>query len=249
MLNKTIFHSKFKKRLLSLNESIYMKNCLRKFFNLQEYEGKVLFKKYGLNVEECYLVKTTEEALYYSEKFKNQAFMKCQVHAGGRGKGHLTSGLQGGVQLCKTTEDVKKFSKQMLGHNLITIQTPKEGLLVKSLLIAEVIDVKKQFYLAILLDRQYQGPVVLSSNEGGMDIEEVAKKKPESIIYTPIDVRKGITEENMKNIVSKLNFTDYERTQAVEQIKKLYELFIKHDVTQLEINPWAADSKGKVKFF
>jgi succinyl-CoA synthetase beta subunit len=217
-----------------------------KFFNLHEYEAKVLLKRNGLTVEECYLVKTTQEALYYAERLKNNAVIKCQVEAGGRGKGRLTSGLQGGVQICKSAEDVKRYSKQMLGHNLITIQTPKEGLLVKSLLIAEIIEVKKLFYLAMLLDRKSQAPILLASNEGGVDIEEVARTKPDAIFKQPIDVRKGLTNENISNVVNKLNFTDGERTQAVDQLKKLYELFIKFDATQIEINPWAVDSKGIV---
>lgn len=228
-------------------EQFYMKTGFMKFFNLHEYEAKVLFRRNGLTVEDCYNVKTTQEALYYAEKLNNKAVIKCQVEAGGRGKGRLTSGLQGGVQICRSAEDVKRFSNQMLGHNLITLQTPKEGLLVKTLLVAEIVDVKKLFYLALLLDRKFQGPVLLASNEGGVDIEEVARTRPDAIIKEPIDVRKGITDENINNVLSKLKFTDGERAQAADQLKKIYDMFIKYDATQIEINPWAVDSKGKVR--
>jgi succinyl-CoA synthetase beta subunit len=148
--------------------------------------------------------------------------------------------------MCNDLDDVRKYSKLMLGHNLITIQTPKEGLPVNSLLVSEVIDVKKQFYLAFLLDRKYGGPVILASNEGGVNIEEVAKKNPNAIIVQPVDVKVGITSENIQNVVNKLDFNQDQKLQAADQLKKVYEMFIKYDATQIEINPWAVDSDGKV---
>ena len=148
--------------------------------------------------------------------------------------------------MCHNLEDVRKFSDLMLGFNLITIQTPKEGLPVNSLLISEVIDVKKQLYLAFVLDRQFGGPVILASNEGGMNIEDVAKRNPNAIIVQPIDVKTGLTEENIKNVVSRLDLDLDQKTQASEQLRKVYEMFIKYDATQIEINPWAVDSAGKV---
>jgi succinyl-CoA synthetase beta subunit len=223
-----------------------MRKGMMKFFDLHEYESKVLFKKNGARVEKCALVKTTEEAVEQAKRLSGKVVLKCQVHAGGRGKGHLTSGLQGGVQMCNDLDDVRKYSKLMLGHNLITIQTPKEGLPVNSLLVSEVIDVKKQFYLAFLLDRKYGGPVILASNEGGVNIEEVAKKNPNAIIVQPVDVKVGITSENIQNVVNKLDFNQDQKLQAADQLKKVYEMFIKYDATQIEINPWAVDSDGKV---
>lgn len=159
-------------------------------------------------MENCALVKTTEEAVENARKFFGKVMIKCQVHAGGRGKGHLTSGLKGGVQMSNNLEDVLKFSNQMCGYNLITIRPPKEGLPVKSLLVSEVIDVKKQLYLAFLLDRKFGGPVILASNQGGTNIEDVAKNDPNAIIVQPIDVKVGITEQNIKNVVSKLDLDE-----------------------------------------
>lgn len=235
------------RKLMPFRESFYMRKGMMKFFDLHEYEGKVLFRQNGARVENCALVKTTEEAVEQAKKLSGKVVLKCQVHAGGRGKGHLTSGLKGGVQMCKSIEDVKKFSKQMLGYNLITIQTPKEGLPVKSLLVSEVIDVKKQFYLAFLLDRKYGGPVIIASNEGGVNIEDVAKHNPDAIIVQPIDVKLGLTAENIKNVVGKLDLDENQKKQAAEQLQKVYAMFVKYDATQIEINPWAVDSAGKVK--
>jgi len=233
-------------RVNQIKENFYLNHGLMKSLNLQEYEAKILFKNNHLDTEQFYLVKTTEEALHYSKKLNYQAILKCQVHAGGRGKGHLTSGLKGGIQICKSKEDIINFSNKMLGFNLITNQTPNEGLLVKNLLISEIIDIKKLFYLAFILDRKYQGPVILASNEGGVNIEEVSKNQPESLIVEPINILKGLTDENVMNVVSKLNFSEKERNQAIVHLRKLYNLFLKYDALQIEINPWAVDSHGKV---
>ena len=172
--------------------------------------------------------------------------IKCQVHAGGRSKGRLTSGLQGGVHVCRSEDDIKNICDQMLGHNLITNQTTKEGLPVKSLLISEIIDVKKLYYLAIILDRQSQGPIILASNEGGVDIEEIACKNPDAIIRERINVLEGLSDGKIKKIVERLSFTENERIQAIDQLKRLYRFFFKYDITQIEINPWAVDESGKV---
>lgn len=130
--------------------------------------------------------------------------MKAQVKAGGRGKGKLTSGLKGGVQICKTPEQIRDFTKQMIGYNLITHQTPADGLLVKSVLVHEGVDIDKQLYLAILHDRKNQALCVVSSTKGGMDIEEVAKEDPEAIKVHSFDIRTGLTKEDATKIVDSL---------------------------------------------
>ena len=243
---KDINSRKIFTRMIFFRESFYMRKGMMKFFDLHEYEGKVIFKRNGARVENCALVKTTEEAVVQAQKMSGKVVLKCQVHAGGRGKGYLTSGLKGGVQICNNLEDVRNYSKQMLGYNLITIQTPKDGLPVNSLLVSEMLDVKKQFYLAFLLDRKYGGPVILASNEGGVNIEDVAHKNPNAIIVQPINIKVGLTEENIKNVVSRLDLDQSQQIQAAEQLRKVYEMFIKYDATQIEINPWAVDASGKV---
>ncbi len=176
---------------------------------------------------------------------QGELVVKAQVHAGGRGKGQLSSGLKGGVKLAKSPQEAFNYAQQMIGYNLVTHQTPKDGLPVKSVLVLEAVDFNKQFYLAILLDRTFQAPVIIVSNEGGMDIEDVAKTNPSAIHYFPIDVLKGLSEENINNVVKTLNVdNEKQRAEAAQQIKKLYELFNTIDATQVEINPWITDPKG-----
>lgn len=133
----------------------------------------------------------------------------------------------------------------MIGYNLITKQTKKEGLPVKAVLVHEGVDIEKQIYLAILLDRKFQGPAIVASKNGGMEIEEVAHNHPESIFVQPIDIKKGITKELGEKVVKELGLMDY-KDQAIEQIEKLYKMFMKIDSTQIEINPWALTPQGKL---
>ena len=128
----------------------------------------------------------------------------------------------------------------MIGYNLITHQTPPEGLLVKSVLVHEGVDIDKQLYLAILHDRKNQALCVVSSTKGGMDIEEVAKDDPEAIKVHSFDIRKGLTKDDAIKIVDSLELPAGKlRDQGIDQLLKLYEMFIKLDATQIEVNPWA----------
>lgn len=151
----------------------------------------------------------------------------------------MTSGLKGGVHICRTPEEVADKTKQMIGYNLITHQTPPEGLLVKTVLVHEGVDIDKQLYLALLHDRKNQGLCVVSSTKGGMDIEEVAEKDPSAIKVHKIDIRNGLTDKIAEEIVDSLELTGKLRSQGIEQLKKLYTMFNKLDATQIEVNPWA----------
>jgi len=169
--------------------------------------------------------------------------VKAQVLAGGRGKGHLTSGLQGGVQINPDPVKISDYTRQMIGYNLHTNQTPPEGLKVNKVMIVEAADIKKELYLAMLLDRAHQGVVVVASTEGGMDIEEVAEKSPEKVHTIPVkDARRGIQENEIMQVIKCLEL-DKEGPHMVQfakaEIQKLYKLFVNKDCTQLEINPIA----------
>jgi len=236
----------FSSKLLRSNTINTFYKSARKFFDLHEYQSKIILGNFGLPVQKGDLAQSPEEALKVAKSLQGELVVKAQVHAGGRGKGHLTSGLKGGVKLVNSAEEVHHLTKQMIGYNLITHQTPKEGLLVKSVLVLEAVDLKKQFYIAIVLDRTFQAPVIIVSNEGGMDIEDVAKTNPDAIKYFPVDVLKGLTEETVRKVTDFLNVdNETQRKQAVDQVKKLYDLFIKTDSTQIEINPWITDAKGE----
>ena len=239
-----MFSSKMILKSKSLSSKRFYKGVFRNF-DLHEYQSKIILGNFGLPVQKGDLAKSSEEALSLAKTLQGELVIKAQVHAGGRGKGHLTSGMKGGVKLANSAEEVYNYAKQMIGYNLITHQTPKDGLLVKSVLVLEAVDLKKQFYIAIVLDRFHQAPVIIISNEGGMDIEDVAKTNPDAIKYFPVDVLKGLTDDIVKKVTDFLNVdNELQRKQAVDQVKKLYELFVKTDSTQIEINPWITDAKG-----
>lgn len=156
----------------------------------------------------------------------------------------MTSGLKGGVKLCKTPAEIETFTNQMIGYNLITHQTRKEGLKVNAVLVHEAVDIDRQIYLAFILDRQTQSPALVASKFGGMEIEEVAKTHPESIIVHPIDISKGFLNEDAIKVASQLGLDEEPfLSQAIKQMQLLYKMFLDNDCTQVEINPWATDPK------
>src|SRR3954464_13435880 len=154
--------------------------------NIHEYQAKQLLAQCGVAVPPGDVCSTPEEAKTIAEKLfakgEKLVFVKSQIHAGGRGKGTFKSGFQGGVKLCKTADDVYEKAKAMLGQVLVTKQTGPDGRLVSKLLVAAAPEIKKEFYLAVLLDRASSRPLMMASREGGVDIEEVAAKHPEAII-------------------------------------------------------------------
>lgn len=137
-------------------------------FHLHEYQSKMIMNDFGVTVQKGGIALSPESAFEVSAPLnpKGGLIVKAQVHAGGRGKGHLTSGLKGGVQIAKTPEEVANYTKQMLGYNLTTKQTKPEGLPVKAVLIHEGVDIERQIYIGLLMDRKYGGPVILASKNG-----------------------------------------------------------------------------------
>jgi len=172
--------------------------------------------------------------------------IKAQIHAGGRGKGTFNTGFKGGVQVCKSASDIKRYAKEMLGNTLVTKQTGPQGQLTQKVLVHEGITFDKEYYFAILMDRQHNGPVMVASPFGGMDIEEVAHKSPDKIYTQAIDIVKGIQPEQTKKIAQLLGFKGSALADAQEQMSKLYNLFLSTDATQVEINPLVLASDGKV---
>src|SRR5258706_2650068 len=164
--------------------------------NIHEYQAKQLLAQYGVVVPAGDVCQTPEAARKIAEdliaKGATLIAVKSQVHAGGRGKGIFKSGYQGGVKVCKTAEDVYEKAKAMLGQVLVTKQTGADGRLVSTVLITVAPNIQKELYLAVLLDRATSRPVVMASTEGGMDIEEVAAKKPDKILKGPGDAAVGL---------------------------------------------------------
>lgn len=194
---------------------------------------------------------TPEEAEKVARKLlkenpKAELVVKSQIHAGGRGKGTFNTGFKGGVKITTKPEEVREYARQMLGNRLITAQTTPEGQLVQAVLIHEGVNFSKEKYFALLMDRAFQGPVIVFSPKGGMEIEEVAHTSPEDIHTQPIDIKEGIQPHQTKRVAEMLGFTGKEVEDAQQQMTNLYKMFIECDCTQIEVNPFVIATDGKV---
>lgn len=172
--------------------------------------------------------------------------IKAQVLAGGRGKGTFDNGLKGGVRVIYSPTEAKMFAEQMIGHSLVTKQTGADGRMCNSVYICERKFARREFYLAILMDRASQGPVIVSSSQGGMDIETVAKDSPEAITSTYINIHEGVTDDIARKIAVDIGFSEQCVEEAKDTIQKLYKVFMEKDATQIEINPLSETSDHKV---
>lgn len=174
--------------------------------------------------------------------------IKAMVLAGGRGLGKFSNGFKGGVHLCTRPGDVGRFAAQMLGNRLITKQTTSEGLPCNKVMIGERLYMRREMYISIMLDRAAGGPVFIASPAGGTSIEDVAAATPELIFKQPVDIMKGINDEQTTYLATSLGFvpgTD-SHAQCKVVLEKLYNLFCKYDCTLLEINPLAETPEGRV---
>jgi succinyl-CoA synthetase beta subunit len=207
-------------------------------------------RKHGITVQKGEVASTPAEALTIAKRLvaggAKELVIKAQIHAGGRGKGHFDTGFKGGVKVCSRPEDVERYAKEMLGHTLFTHQTGEKGQRVAKVLVHESIDFDRELYFAILLDRAHNGPVIVASQQGGMDIEEVAAKSPQAIFTRPVDIVRGITEEDTRAVAEALGFSPQKAPLAQEQMKRLYALFIEEEATQVEINPFVETKAGDI---
>ncbi|XP_023230036.1 succinate--CoA ligase [GDP-forming] subunit beta, mitochondrial-like [Centruroides sculpturatus] len=218
--------------------------------NIHEFQSKQLMADNGIQVQRFKVVDSIEQADLIANTFDVKEYViKAQILAGGRGKGTFSSGLQGGVKLTKNREDIVPLVEKMIGHKLKTKQTTGDGVLVTKVMIAEALDISRETYLAILMDRDSGGPVIVASPSGGVDIEEVAAKSPDLIFKESVDIMKGLTNTQAKALAKNLQFQGTLIDEAADQIKKLYQLFLKIDATQLEVNPFGETPDGKVVCF
>ncbi|KAI7819195.1 succinyl-CoA ligase subunit beta, mitochondrial-like protein [Gamsiella multidivaricata] len=221
-----------------------------RYLNLHEYQAKQLMAKQSINVQRFSIAETVEQAQNAAKALKaDQIVIKAQIHAGGRGKGEFSSGLKGGVHLTRDPAKVPDLVSEMLGYKLKTHQTTDDGVLVSKVMIAEALDIAKETYFAILMDRESGGPVFVGSPHGGMEIEQVAAEHPSHIHKTPIDIETGPTEQQTLDFAMKLGFQGKAVAEASEQMQKLYELFINVDAVQIEINPFGLTPDNHVVCF
>ena len=199
--------------------------------NIHEHQAKQILKKYGASVPKGDFAFTVNELIEKAKKIKTEKYvLKAQIHAGGRGKA-------GGVKILNNIEELTDAAKEMLGKTLITHQTGPNGKEVKRLYIEESSKIKKEFYLSCLIDRASSKIAFISSDQGGMDIEEVAKKSPEKIITTKVNYLGDIDDESCKKIIKIFNLKDNTMLQGINLIKSIYKMFISTDANLVEINP------------
>lgn len=221
----------------------------RRNLSIHEYCSFKLLKDAGICIPEGGVASSPEEAYKIASGLPTRdAIVKAQVLAGGRGKGHFTSGLQGGVQIAYSPDEVKDLAEKMIGNKLITKQTGEEGLICNKVLIVERRYPRREFYFAITMERGLSkfGPVMIGSSAGGMNIEEVAEKTPDKIVKQYVDIIEGISEEQAMSMAERMGIPESAQKNAAEYFIKLYNLFIKSDATLIEINPLAEDSEGHV---
>ncbi|WML43687.1 ADP-forming succinate--CoA ligase subunit beta [Neobacillus sp. PS3-40] len=208
--------------------------------NIHEYQGKEILRKYGVMVPNGKVAFTVEEAVEAAKELGTQVcVVKAQIHAGGRGKA-------GGVKVAKNLDEVRIYANEILGKTLVTHQTGPEGKEVKRLLIEEGCDIKKEYYVGLVLDRVTSRVVLMASEEGGTEIEEVAAKTPEKIFKEVIDPVLGLMPYQARRIALRINIPKELMNQAVKFMMGLYQAYIEKDCSIAEINPLVVTGDGKV---
>ena len=207
---------------------------------IHEYQGKELFRKYGVATPHGIPCFSADEAVEAAQKLGGGSWVvKAQIHAGGRGKG-------GGVKVAKSLDEVKRFSSQILGMQLVTHQTGPGGQKVRRLLIEEGADIAQELYVGMVVDRGTQRAVLMASSEGGMDIEEVAAKTPEKIHKVFIDPARGLTDQDAQDMARKIGIPDASVKDGARLLQALYRCFDETDASLAEINPLIVTRQGKV---
>lgn len=206
-----------------------------------------MLKTYGVGVPNGSAATTPEQAYDAAKALgTNELVIKAQALTGGRGKGHFDSGLQGGVKLISSPEEAKDLAGQMLGHKLITKQTGAAGKEVTAVYIVERRDAKTEAYLAFLLDRASQTPMIVASSQGGMDIEGVAAKDPNAIKTFSVPLKEGVSDKLAAEVASVLGFSQEAQAEAAKTVQNLYKVFTERDCTQVEINPLSESTDSRV---
>jgi len=208
--------------------------------NIHEHQAKKILKKYGAIVPKGVFAFTVDELIEKVKSLKTDKFvLKAQIHAGGRGKA-------GGVKILSTIEELSIAAKELLGKTLVTHQTGPEGREVKRLYVEESSNIDKEFYLSCLVDRASSKIAFISSDQGGMDIEEVANKTPEKIITTKVEIADEISDTDCEEIIKIFNLSGDAKKQAILLIKSVYNMFIGTDANMVEVNPLILTKEEKI---
>lgn len=207
---------------------------------IHEYQAREILQDFDVPIPAGKVAETPSQAREVAEQLGGTVWaVKAQVHAGGRGKG-------GGVKLARNLEQVEELAKTMIGMRLVTKQTGSDGALVSKVLIQQGVNIVSEYYVGFLIDRANQSPVLLASSEGGMEIEKVAADFPEKIVKEYIDSSVGLTKEQAKDVVVKLNMDEKVREKAEKVLLGLWKAFKEKDCSLLEINPLIVTKEGEV---
>ncbi len=208
--------------------------------NIHEHQAKQILKKYGAIVPKGVFAFSVDELVEKAKLLDTKKYvLKAQIHTGGRGKA-------GGIKILDTLEELSKAAKELMGKKLVTNQTGPEGKEIKRLYVEESSSIEKEFYLSCLVDRASSKIAFISSDQGGMDIEEVANNSPEKIITTKVDIGNEISEKNCDEIVKIFNLNDSTKIQAISLIKSIYKMFINTDANMIEVNPLILTKEEKI---
>ena len=208
--------------------------------NIHEHQAKQILKQFGAAVPEGVYGFTVEELLEKCKSLKTDKYvLKAQIHAGGRGKA-------GGVKILDSLNDLEKSAKELLGKKLVTHQTGPEGREVKRLYVEVSSNIEKEFYLSCLVDRASSKIAFISSNQGGMDIEEVAIESPDKISTNKVELTDEISDEECQKIIKIFNLEGNPKIEAISLIKSIYKMFIKTDANMVEINPLILTKEKKI---
>ena len=199
--------------------------------NIHEYQAKEIFRKFGIKVQNGFVIFSLKEIDDNFKKLKTKKIaLKAQIHAGGRGKA-------GGIKIVDNIEELKKHAENLFGKKLITHQTGPQGKEIKRIYLEETCDILKEFYLSCLVDRSSSKIAFISSSEGGVNIEDVAKNNPKKIITTKINLSNSVDEKDINKIIKPFNLTKKTKKQAFNIIKSIYKILIDKDANLIEVNP------------
>ena len=208
--------------------------------NIHEHQAKQILKKFGVPVPEGGFGLTVEELLEKCKSLKtNKYVLKAQIHAGGRGKA-------GGVKILDNLSELEKSARELFGKKLITHQTGPEGREVKRLYVEESSNIDKEFYLSCLVDRASSKIAFISSDQGGVDIEEVASKSPDKILTTKVELKEEISDEECETIIKIFQLKGNSKNEAIFLIKSIYKMFVKTDANMVEVNPLILTKEEKI---
>src|SRR5437016_7706194 len=215
--------------------------------NIHEYQAKELLQKFGVATPPGKAARSPAEAERAAKDLGGgELVVKAQIHSGGRGKGTFTNGFKGGVHRCKSPEEARDLAWKMLGQTLVTHQTGPSGKVVNTVLVAKSVNIAREIYFAILLDRATAGPLVVASTEGGVEIETVAAKTPEKIIRESIDPLAGLQSFQARKLAKQLAFDSAQLKAASKLFDGVFRTFLGLDCSMVEVNPLVVTRKGEV---